>query len=496
MNLSKVVMVLICLPILAISDYFYSNKALSFRFVDEQYNFAIGKYLTWGERLYDDIITNHQPLTHILSFQVQQLTKPNSTYLLVVNHRKAIILWATIWSLILVFYFGVGAFVFVVLFELTKIYLLGNIFLTESWLIYPLVTLSGLILFIKRELKAWELIFWGICFALVLFSLSPLWPLLLLFLILINLKQKQHLLKSVLYLLIGFSTVFIYIASFTSFLGYLHLNFVNLTYTVPTYHQEAWILTITKSFLTPFFSFFPQANTPTLWVIRILSLVFILEAVSKLRSLSWQSLTFFFIILGLTNIRFVPPGTEGYAGFHLLPWYATFVFLGSMVATKKKGINFILIFSIIVLSINFAKTSLFTKNDKQREYYINYSTHTSLGEAVKIMKNSQDTLFVSPDAWLVYWQSDTNHLPKLFGYYTWMVGIPSLNKLVLEKFEKNPPTFFYCENCKGLALEKYLSTYQELKRDGGVTNLYVLPDKIKKITLDQKAQLEYHHLGF
>ena len=98
------------------------------------------------------------------------------------------------------------------------------------------------------------------------------------------------------------------------------------------------------------------------------------------------------------------------------------------------------------LSFKFSQTSLFIKTDQILSYNINYSTYTNRGDAVRIMAHSDDTLFVSPDAWLVYWQSDTNHLPKLYGYYTWMSGLPKIHSAVLDAFSQNPPTYFYCEN--------------------------------------------------
>src|SRR3989338_11682433 len=79
---------------LLVTGFFYKSTALSFPFVDEQYNFAIGKYLTKGEILYDDIITNHQPITHIFSALVQEIKKPNTTFSLLTTHRTAIIFFS------------------------------------------------------------------------------------------------------------------------------------------------------------------------------------------------------------------------------------------------------------------------------------------------------------------------------------------------------------------------------------------------------------------
>jgi hypothetical protein len=108
------------------------------------------------------------------------------------------------------------------------------------------------------------------------------------------------------------------------------------------------------------------------------------------------------------------------------------------------------------------------------------------------MKQPSDALFVSPDAWLVYWQSDTNHIPKLFGYYAWMAGIDQIHEKVIQTFSSNPPTFFFCENCPNPDLGQYLNKYIEVRRYGGETNLYVLPEKFKNLTPVQKNQLRFY----
>lgn len=453
--------------------------------MDEEYGLTVGKYLLEGETAYQDLIINHQPLTSIFSSQVQRLTNPNSVYSLVKRSRQAMLVWSAIWSLILVYYFGIGALFFVILYELTKIQLLGNLFLSESLVLYPLTFLFGLVLF-KDKLSNFQLVTAGLSIGLSSFLLGPIWPAIGMISLLLILRYKR---RSV-FIFVGVLIIFLSILRFISLSGYFNYYlYDNLAYTVPSYHEGSWILTIIKSFLSPISAFLPTALTPTLWVIRVLSLILITNLFSKK---SFKKGLLVFALLALTNIRFVAPGTEGYAGFHILPWYAVFIFVCSVIASQKKFTT-VLILLTILISLNFEKNLLFSKTDTNRDFYINYSTHISIGEVVKIMKENKDTLFVSPDAWLVYWQSDTKHLPKLFGYYAWMAGIPSLHKEVLNAFEKNPPTFFYCDNCGKLDLTKYLVKYHELKRDNESTRLYVLNEKAQKLTPMQKAQLDYLH---
>lgn len=504
--LKTLIVILITLSILLVSGYSYRKNLFSFRFVDEEYNFAIGKYLTRGEILYDHIITNHQPITHILSGLIQKYTKPNTAYLLINRHRTAIILWSAIWSLFLVTYFGLAASLFVLIYELTKSYMFGNLFLAETVVVYPLVFLLGLTLFKKLPIRKWELFFSGICLTFLTFTLGPIWPSLGLLVLLLIYRQRSNLRSSLIYLALGDLMVVLLIMKYTSFLGYAKIYLLtNLTYTIPSYHNsyyhESWILTITKAFITPALSFFTQDVTPILWIIRTLSLLLIIHLAYLFYQKKYYLAISTFLLLGLTNIRFVNPGSGHYAGFHLLPWYACLIFLTLLLSFEHfkskiypsiKMISLFLVVASIFASLNFAKSELFIKSDPKKDYEINFSTHITLGEIVRILKNPNDTLFVAPDAWLVYWQSDTKHLPKLFGYYPWMGGIPKFHEAVIQAFILNPPTFFYCENCKNSELEQFLNKYIEIRRYGGKTNLYVIPEKIKNLSVEEKAQLKFY----
>lgn len=498
-----------------IVDYFYKNNSFTFHFVDEEYNFAIGKYLLKNDILYNDILTNHQPLTHILSSVVQEYSKPNNIFMLVTRHREFIILWSTIWSLILVLYFGSGALIFILIYELSKSYLFGNLFLAEAIIVYPLLFLVGLVVYNKCHLSGIELFFTGICIALTLFLLGPIWPVIIFLVILLIYRQrisgqKGNLINTFLYLTLSILIITLFISKYTSLPGYIHYYFItNLTYTVPSYHSSyyngSWGLILLKSFLTPLISFMESNISPILLIIRTLSLLLIINLLSLIKRKKINQAAIITALLGMTNIRFVAPGSEHYNGFHLLPWYTIFIFITSAILVQNyqqnkhilfRVANLGLVIIVFILSLKYADSAIFTKRSIQRDYLISYSTMMDRGEIIKIMKNPNDTLFISSDAWLIYWQSDVPHIPKLFGYYAWMAGIPSLNSAILEIFNKKPPTFFYCDNCKGLSLEKFLTKYSEIKQNKGGTQLYILSTKAKSLTQSQLTQLKLYNVNF
>lgn len=507
LNLRVIIFVITILFLLAIG-YFYRGMALSFPFVDEQYNFAIGKYLTDGEILYDDIITNHQPFAHIFSALVQEIKKPNTTFSLLVAHRTTIIIWSGIWAVLLVVYFGMSGFLFIFLYELTKSYMFGNLFLAEALVVYPLIFTVGIIILNKR-LNKFSIFFLGISLTLAAFTLGPIWPALAFLGLLVLFQFKNEFkIKFSLFVLGGLSVI-LFVAQFTSLTGFIHdYLYLNIIYTVPQYHaayyQESWLLTIFKAFSAPLLSFIQTDTTYILWLIRLLSVLLIMNLYYLVRHGKSAKVIVIIVLLALSNIRFVYPGVGSFGGFHLLPWYGAFIFLTVAISLEQfkassnylfKAVNVLIIILTIAISINYAKDLFLVKKDLSKEYTTNYSTLTDMGQVIKIMRSPDDTIYVSPDNWLVYWQADTFHLPKLFGYYAWMSGVPEFHERILETFIKNPPTFFYCENCNGLDLGQFLKLYKQVIKNGGKTNLYVLPYRIDHLTEEQQEQLKFYGIN-
>ena len=116
-GLFKILSFLILLFFLLINGYFYQNKALALHFVDEEYNFVLGRQIIEGRKLYSEAFLNHQPLAPILSVPIQKITKPNSIFLLVKHHREAMIVYGILWLIFLYFRFGLAVLVFAPIFE-------------------------------------------------------------------------------------------------------------------------------------------------------------------------------------------------------------------------------------------------------------------------------------------------------------------------------------------------------------------------------------------
>lgn len=222
----KVISLILGLLSLLVFSYFYRQQALNLRFVDEEDNLVIGKYVAKGEKIYDDIISNHQPLTYILSAQVEKLTHPQNGYFLIMRHREAVIVWSLVWSILLIYSFGFATLGCIVIYELTKIHLLGNLFLAESFAVYPTLYLLGSVF--EKRLTKLEIFLLGLSFGLSLFLLLPIWPVLFFMFLFLFIKQKEQIAKIIKYFIAGFLPVLAIVFFYSSAGGIYTIRFLSI----------------------------------------------------------------------------------------------------------------------------------------------------------------------------------------------------------------------------------------------------------------------------
>lgn len=491
----KVIYLLLTL-FLVTTTFFYLNKVFSFHFVDEEHNFVLGKNLLRGEVLYRDFFTNHQPVEAISSALVQKISDPLNISQLVKRHRQAIQIYILSGYAILLFYFGKKTIPFIISFELSRIYLLGNLFLSETLIIIPLLVLEGLIIWGKAS-RFFSFLF-GLCLAVCFFLLAPIWPLLIfisvIYLFRIRTAVKNHSMS----IALGILLVLGLVMPFINLEGYLKYTIQsNLQHTVAaTSYFGPWYITTPQAFVAPWISWlgFPQ-GTETQWMIRLLSIILTVQIFFVIKQKSYFKIFLTIMILGLSNLRYYPPGQQYYQGFHLLPWYSSLLFLVSSfsIINIPKKLMAILIVLLIGVCGYFAQP-LFQHHDLVKQFDINYSHQQYIGTVVETLHNSDDILYVFPDQWLIYWQSNASHGYKAFGYYIWSSNIPELKQHVHNLFSNSPPTFFYCQHCQGFEMATYLPQYKSMKRYGQNTDLYILPDKINQLTSDQQHLLEFYNM--
>jgi len=127
-----------------------------------------------------------------------------------------------------------------------------------------------------------------------------------------------------------------------------------------------------------------------------------------------------FLLLTATNLRPVDFGIFK-NGFHLLPFYASFLWITicqSKFLWQKKQIRIFIVGIILVLalnSLNLIYKELIKPNLSSSEWQINYSDFWVYGEVLKTIGNKNETLFTSPAAPLIYWQSNlSSNSPYFF----------------------------------------------------------------------------------
>lgn len=496
---SKIILLftsIIIFSFLILTSIGYKNNIYTSNFVDEEDNFTVARYVLQGEKIYTDIFSHHQPIPYFISAGIQTLKGVDNINQLIKWHRYFMIFWGVVWCLILFYKFRFFAVPFIAIYELTKIFLIGHTFLAEAFVVYPLVYLLLSIL-VNKNIRALEIFFIGILSAFIVFTLSPMWPVVIFLLGVIFLKMKERKLTHAVSFLIGFLSITIIIFSLISFKDYFYNTiYLNLIYYIPMTTPNDQ-LAVFKAFLSPIA--FSLSRESAIYI-KSISLVFLSLITYSIFKHSKKTALIIFLVLGLANIRYST------GSFHLLPWYGLLICGVSYLCVKdliNKNINIVwksivglMILSFIAFNLYLTRDRLFKKIDTKLEAYIHYSQQYDYGKAVDIMREDGDSLMVVPVDPLILWQANVKHATKYLFYYTWMANVPQIRAEVIMAFENNPPTYFYFDkNTKGTGLEKYLYEYQNITRNNGKTNLYILKGKVKRLNEDQLKKLQFFNFS-
>ena len=506
----KVLALLLILVVFYVFQLKYLQKSIfNIQFVDEDDNFVTGAWILRGQKLYKDIFFQHQPTATYISATVQEITKPNSIFLLVKRHRELIYLYSAAAFFFLTLRFGFAGFATAVLYETTKFYFLGNLFLAETLVIPPLLFVTGLIhetVFKREKLSSrLNLAVALISIIFIQWTLLPLAPFAIISFAIIWYLSSKHL-RSFFLKFIG---IYILLLSFI-FLklfpisGYLKDTvFITSTQNIPAEVGHLGIF-IARFFFYPLFAIDFQ-NSGFFLTFKVLSIFFVISLLflvkRKCNLLAFLSVLLFW----LTNLRPAPFGLF-YSGFHLLPMYVALLWLtvlnANFIILKSNGkISKILISSIffgtlISLSAISYKKEITTTFDRESIFYTNYSPRFDYGEAVKLLSEPQDKLIVGSSESLIYWQSKLLPSSPFFYTYAFMYKSDALKKEVGDNFSKSLPKFFYINGDfeKDAIYNRQAKYYSNVMLHGKPSRLYVLKSQLKNITDDKWKEVK--RLGF
>ncbi|HSX09779.1 MAG TPA: hypothetical protein VLF93_06515 [Candidatus Saccharimonadales bacterium] len=437
----------------------YYKESVSFNFIDEYNNFLAGYFLIKGYTLYSQIFFQHQPLMAYISYVLQIVLHPTTLYKLVMYHRLAIIFVSLAFDLLLVYRFRFVGLGFVIIFELSKFYLFGNVFLAESMVVYPLVYLLGLVWenLHKRTIAHWEIIFASLLTFFVVFMREPYIPTALILFAIVLIPKRPLKIKLISILLFLFLSAMVLLT--LPIHDYLfELTSVNVTGVIAEEVQQSHIagLGIVTIFIYPLLILTQGLMNYFRGVLVLIDLPFLIGIFFySVSAKQWKKGLLLLAILGISNIRIEPPGTIFYGAYHMVVWYGLFIFMTlflvkKMYETKQymaiKTITSILLLLLLTYLLLPSNVLLWQKIDKQTVFAANYDKYYTTGEVVHNLANNKTTFFA--DGWdsLVYWQADVRDpYPYLF-YYLPMTNYPLYTQARAVMFGDNPPEFVY-SNC-------------------------------------------------
>jgi hypothetical protein len=488
----------VLLVFVAIISYFYLQNSLNIHFVDEDENIVGGFFLLKDKMLYSDIFVQHQPLAYWVSSQIQNIIKPHSIFTLIRSHRIFMIAWSAFWILLLYYRYGVSLALTSIIYEILKVFLLGNVFLAESLVVYPTVYLVSLLFYKRGKISSAESFFIGFVSSIIFFLLSPLW-FLLIYIVGLLIVGKKITKQNITFFFMGWIPPTILALKISDLISYVYSTiYINVFQYIPS-DTSGFEPNVFKSFFAPVITLVDGKYG----YLDILYKVFVLVVLAGLYELVrkkkyWVAINIF-ILLGLSNIRYVPAGEVLYRGFHMLVWFSLLIFFFVYFLThffeRAKSLwsqvaDVSITAAVIILSVVATKNLLFVKRDVQKDYYINYSPLYDLGEATRIMKREGDALFQAPDKMLIYWQADIGNASNFIFFYPWMKDDKLLSNQMEEMFENDPPEFFYYDK-KYISLEEHRPGYVALLRDGVETGMFVKPEVVENLSEKQQGNLEY-----
>ncbi|MEK7513290.1 MAG: hypothetical protein AAB580_00190 [Patescibacteria group bacterium] len=481
MNKKNILILLLFSLVMLVSFRISQTRSLSMHFVDEEDHMTIAGLTNRGLKLYEDIQSNHQPIVYFSSAKLQQLLDPPNIFMLVRRHRQAMFAYGLIWSAIILWRFKAIGLIFIIFFEWLKYYLFGNLWLMESFAVYPAVYLFGAMLqnwFDKIKIKTAELIWLSFCSFGIIFSLVPLWPWLALTWLVLWIRIKKKILAAGLTLII-LTGLFFIVTGYSPVNWFIRVIYNNFVYAVPDLSPFHGPLDYLKMIFFPFLAYF----APGALQAQFIALFFTGYLVS-----CWfkPKLLLIYPFLLLANNRVLSPSAVYYQGFHLLPWLGLMIFTFAF-SLKFLPKYFILGFSLwgLVLFANRAMP-YFWQTDPNYEYYVNYSMFDDLNFSLKTIgqKDKGMRAAVLTNEVLVQWQTPTVPATKQVVYYPWERKIAELKEDYKRTFtidNPNPPEFIYGSMEQELVKIKY----QALYRNGKATELFIRKDIYANITPEQ-----------
>ncbi len=498
----SLIFIVLLIPLYVLLYKLFIPRISAFGCFDDCFNIVGGYFMLKGKMLYSEVFFNHQMGMAYISYLIQFVTTPENMYELILNHRKFLLVFSLIMNVLIVLRFKSRGFLTIILYEMTKFYLFGNRFLAEAFIVYPLIYVFGLSLekIQKKKLYAFDYIIASFFTWFIVFLREPYIPVtFFLFFVVVfdkHMRKVQYVSIFTFFLLSGF-TIFIQPLSdyffnlFTvnnqTILDHEFKNRTNLLF---------WLF---EMFSYPFLSIWGNHWNIFRYIFINLSFFFTFFLMLLIAFRKYFYPLFILITLGIANIRSVEIGRIYYEAFHMIPWFGLFTFsvfsllyyLYEISPKKKTAIILgISLFSIYLSILVSPQSYVYEKPYPHEEFITHYGRELQIGEAIKKLSSSNDTLFLDGFDDLIYWQALLISPYKYSWYTSVMPKIKRYSDARIEMFLKNPPTFYYgsCPNEKTdyrLLPDRFKKDYIRLYEYGRPSCLFIKKEKIKFITQKQ-----------
>lgn len=485
------------------------NYSQSLEFSDENAHLVAGYFMNKGYTLYRDIAMNHQPLIYFFSSLVQKVFAMNSLFLFIKRHREFVYLYAVIWNTLLFFSFGWTSLVFMFIFSAVQFFLLGNLFLGETFAVYPFLYMTGTLiqkLILDKKVTILQTIIFSISSFIIAFSLIPLWGSVALMnatLLYLHRNNKKLIVAQLVPVILFTITLFIFVPLRDYFLETIYYNY---HYLYPVLKKPIGLKENLSALFLPLSSISLNPNTLQLTTI-VLTVVygFNIYVSYRLKKLPQFLLLTIFIILANTRVSSLYE--EYYQAFHVLPWFGAYTLLQSFYFQtmrtfhlKKKYlyVPHVLVIGLLFWLYFFGDTPFTVKKNTANENYIGYSYDNTMGLGIKAIKREGDRAAVFPHEPLINWVSQTELPTRLLEHYDWSYKINRNYEEFKKVFAENPPEFVVINGGinRKLSFQTYLlnvlkKNYIQVKHTGKPSGLYILKSKLPEITEDQWKEFEY-----
>lgn len=458
------------------------NYLIGPEFVDEQDNMVVGRLINEGHKLYSYVFTHHQPGMYLMSSSLQTLLDTNNILMLIKTHRLFVFLWACGWWLLISYKWGKKMLGAMIIIESIKIVYLGEMFLAESVVAYPLLWL--VLAVSQKKIRDLEVILNSMLLGGLSLTLAPTWPML----IVISLRMLMLIKKNkvrIISILVTLAT-WVLVTPWVDWKGYWEGAIkINKEFYVSAASMDSNVLmTVFRMIISPILYLVSNNLSPESIMIRLIILSGLVLVVKKIRH---QKTWWLVLIITLANVRSFEMEKLFYDGFHLWPWIVMVV--GVTINYLNKKIIMVAVVTWTCLNVTNGYWRQIPKESDQFEIF--YSRVFNVSQAIKEVKDDNDKLLVMPDRVLAYWQSGVAPEGRFIFFYKWMTNVDKLREEQINNFEKEPE-YLIIGSDENLVIDKYLANYNRLTYRGEKSELYISKEKWKELDETQLNRLGYY----